>query len=71
MTSVILFNNGASDGFVGIAAPSLTRIIPIDLAVNFYGRGACNVVVGAEGILGQKLSGQGLAFIVAGGSEKS
>ncbi|XP_068650572.1 uncharacterized protein [Aristolochia californica] len=91
MTSVILFNTGTSDGFVGIAAPSLARIIPIDLAT-FGGellcqpdaflcsvndvtvtntleqRGARNIVAGAEGILRQKLSGQGLAFIVAGGS---
>ncbi|XP_058093889.1 uncharacterized protein LOC131239949 isoform X3 [Magnolia sinica] len=32
MTSIALLNPGPHDGFVGIAAPSLARIIPIDLA---------------------------------------
>ncbi|PIA44930.1 hypothetical protein AQUCO_01700481v1 [Aquilegia coerulea] len=90
MTSVVLHNSGQTDGFVGIAAPSLARIIPIDLAM-FGGEMLCqpdaflcsvsevtvtnsvdqrvrNVVVGAEGVLRQKLTGQGLAFIAAGGS---
>ncbi|XP_054789725.1 uncharacterized protein LOC129311230 [Prosopis cineraria] len=90
ITSIILRNSGPSDGFVGIAAPSLARILPIDLAM-FNGEILCqpdaflcsvndvkvsntvdqrgrNVVAGAEGFLRQKLSGQGLAFIVAGGS---
>ncbi|KAL5551435.1 hypothetical protein UlMin_001611 [Ulmus minor] len=90
ISSIILRNPGPSDGFVGIAAPSLARILPIDLAV-FGGEILCqpdaflcsvndvkvsntvdprarNVVAGAEGFLRQKLSGQGLAFILAGGS---
>ncbi|RWR86278.1 Mitochondrial biogenesis protein AIM24 [Cinnamomum micranthum f. kanehirae] len=46
--SIVLLNSGPHNGFVGIAAPSLARIIP--------------------GILRQRLVGQGLAFIVAGGS---
>lgn len=29
VTSVVLSNTGASDGFVGIAAPSLARILPV------------------------------------------
>ncbi|XP_028121506.1 uncharacterized protein LOC114318751 [Camellia sinensis] len=89
MTSIVLLNTGSSDGFVGIAAPSLARILPIDLAM-FGGELLCqpdaflcsindvkvtntvdlrarNIVAGAEGFLRQKLSGQGLAFIVAGG----
>lgn len=88
--SIVLLNSGPHNGFVGIAAPSLARIIPIDLAV-FGGELLCqpdaflcsvndvtvtntieqrnrNVIVGAEGILRQRLVGQGLAFIVAGGS---
>ncbi|XP_077245241.1 uncharacterized protein LOC143885123 isoform X1 [Tasmannia lanceolata] len=90
VTSVVLLNPGPHDGFVGIAAPSLARILPIDLAT-FGGEILCqsdaflcsvndvkvtstveqrarNVVGGVEGILRQKLEGQGLAFIVAGGS---
>ncbi|XP_052201465.1 uncharacterized protein LOC127807555 [Diospyros lotus] len=90
VTSMVLHNTGSSDGFVGIAAPSLARILPIDLAMfggellcqpdaflcsindvkvtNTVDQRARNVVAGAEGVLRQKLSGQGLAFIVAGGS---
>ncbi|OIW20112.1 hypothetical protein TanjilG_01885 [Lupinus angustifolius] len=90
VTSIVLRNSGPSDGFVGIAAPSLARILPIDLAM-FNGGILCqpdaflcsvndvkvsntvdqrgyNVAAGAEGFLRQKLSGQGLAFILAGGS---
>ncbi|XP_044484028.1 uncharacterized protein LOC123209978 [Mangifera indica] len=90
ITSVVFRNPGASDGFVGIAAPSLARILPIDLAM-FGGELLCqpdaflcsvndvkvnntvdqrprNVVAGVEGFLRQKLTGQGLAFILAGGS---
>ncbi|XP_021901919.1 uncharacterized protein LOC110817608 [Carica papaya] len=83
-------NPGPNDGFVGIAAPSLARILPIDLAMfggeiicqpdaflcsvndvkvsNTVDQRARNVAVGAEGFLRQKLTGQGLAFILAGGS---
>ncbi|OWM86422.1 hypothetical protein CDL15_Pgr021509 [Punica granatum] len=90
ITSIVLRNTGTTDGFVGIAAPSLARILPIDLAVfggemlcqpdaflcsindvkvsNTVDQRARHVVTGAEGFLRQKLSGQGLAFIVAGGS---
>ncbi|XP_042518682.1 uncharacterized protein LOC122092432 isoform X2 [Macadamia integrifolia] len=90
VTSIVLLNPGPNDGFVGIAAPSLARILPIDLAMfggeilcqpdaflcsvsdvtvtNAVDHRARNVVGGAEGILRQKLTGQGLAFIVAGGS---
>ncbi|XP_058221895.1 uncharacterized protein LOC131331939 [Rhododendron vialii] len=90
VASIVLLNAGLSDGFVGIAAPSLARILPIDLAMlggellcqpdaflcsinnvkvtNTVVQRAPNAVVGAEGFLRQKLSGQGLAFIVAGGS---
>uniref|UniRef100_A0A1D1Z6W2 Uncharacterized protein M6_Spy0233 n=1 Tax=Anthurium amnicola TaxID=1678845 RepID=A0A1D1Z6W2_9ARAE len=90
MTSIVLSNPGPNDGFVGIAAPSPARILPVDLA-NFGGELLCqpdaflcslndvtvtntvdqrgrNVVAGAEGILKQKLVGQGLAFLIAGGS---
>uniref|UniRef100_A0A5B7AM81 Putative Tryptophan RNA-binding attenuator protein-like n=1 Tax=Davidia involucrata TaxID=16924 RepID=A0A5B7AM81_DAVIN len=90
LTSIVLHNTASSDGFVGIAAPSLARILPIDLAMfggeilcqpdaflcsindvkvnNTVDQRARNVVAGAEGFLRQKISGQGLAFIVAGGS---
>lgn len=91
MTSIVLLNSSSSDGFVGIAAPSLARILPIDLAM-FGGELRCqpdaflcsvndvkvtnitadqrarNGVVSAEAFLRQKLSGQGLAFIVGSGS---
>ncbi|XP_022736943.1 uncharacterized protein LOC111289855 [Durio zibethinus] len=90
ITSIALGNPGPTDGFVGIAAPSLARILPIDLAMfggellcqpdaflcsindvkvnNTVDQRARNVVTGVEGFLRQKLSGQGLAFIIAGGS---
>ncbi|CAH2078782.1 unnamed protein product [Thlaspi arvense] len=93
VSSVALRNTGQSDGFVGIAAPSLARILPVDLAM-FGGDILCPpdaflcsvhdvkvvntvyqrhrarhiVAAGAEGFLRQRLSGQGLAFIIAGGS---
>lgn len=91
VTSIVLLNSGSIDGFVGIAAPSLARILPIDLAM-FGGELLCqpdaflcsvndvkvtntttdqrarNVVAGAEGFLRQRLSGQGLAFIIGCGS---
>lgn len=90
ITSIALRNNGPNDGFLGIAAPSLARVLPIDLAM-FGGVLLCqpdaflcsindvkvnntvdqrprNVVTGVEGFLRQKLTGQGLAFILAGGS---
>lgn len=90
VSSIVFHNNGQGDGFVGIAAPSLARILPIDLAIfggeilcqpdaflcsvndvkvnNTVDQRARNIIPGAEGFLRQKLSGQGLAFIVAGGS---
>ncbi|KAL6183436.1 PREDICTED: uncharacterized protein LOC101296864 [Fragaria vesca subsp. vesca] len=90
VSSVVFHNNGQGDGFVGIAAPSLARILPIDLAMfggeilcqpdaflcsvndvkvsNTVDQRARNIIPGAEGFLRQKLSGQGLAFIIAGGS---
>ncbi|GAB2274186.1 hypothetical protein Dimus_008954 [Dionaea muscipula] len=90
VTSIVFLNSGSSDGYVGIAAPTLARILPIDLAM-FGGELLCqpdaflcsvndvkvsnttdqrphNAVAGAEGFLRQKLSGQGLAFIIGGGS---
>lgn len=88
--NIVFQNTGSSDGFVGIAAPSLARILPIDLATfggellcqpdaflcsindvkvnNTVDHRARNVVAGVEGFLRQKLSGQGLAFVVGGGS---
>ncbi|XP_051115456.1 uncharacterized protein LOC127240689 [Andrographis paniculata] len=90
VTSIILHNTGSTDGFVGIAAPTLAKILPIDLAL-FGGEMLCqpdaflcsindvkvnnsvdprarNAITNVEGFLRQKLSGQGLAFIVGGGS---
>ncbi|CAA3023002.1 Mitochondrial biogenesis AIM [Olea europaea subsp. europaea] len=90
VTSIVFQNKGSADGFVGIAAPSLARIIPIDLAI-FGGEMLCqpdaflcsindvkinntvdprarNAITSAEGFLRQKISGQGLAFVVGGGS---
>ncbi|RVW73372.1 hypothetical protein CK203_060157 [Vitis vinifera] len=32
-TSVVILNQGSGDGFVGIVAPSLARIFPIDSAM--------------------------------------
>lgn len=40
VTSIVLCNLGPEDGFVGIAAPSPARILPIDLA-NFGGEILC------------------------------
>ncbi|CAH9079927.1 unnamed protein product [Cuscuta epithymum] len=90
VTSIVFHNTGSSDGFVGIAAPSLARILPIDLATfggeilcqpdaflcsvddvkvnNIVDQRARNMIASAEGFLRQKISGQGLAFIVGGGS---
>lgn len=90
VTSVVFCNSGSTDGFIGIAAPSLARILPIDLSnlggeilcqpdaflcsindvkvTNTVDQRARNVIAGAEVFLRQKLSGQGLAFIVGGGS---
>ncbi|XVF13415.1 hypothetical protein REPUB_Repub08aG0205800 [Reevesia pubescens] len=90
ITSIALRNPGPNDGFVGIAAPSLARILPIDLAMlggellcqpdaflcsindvkvnNTVDQRPRNVVTGVEGFMRQKLYGQGLAFIIAGGS---
>ncbi|KAK3039505.1 hypothetical protein RJ639_028087 [Escallonia herrerae] len=90
VTSIVFHNTGSGDGFVGIAAPSLARILPIDLAMfggeilcqpdaflcsindvkvsNTFDQRARNVLAGVEGFLRQKLSGQGLAFVVGGGS---
>ncbi|KAJ4764601.1 Tryptophan RNA-binding attenuator protein-like protein [Rhynchospora pubera] len=89
VSSVILLNQ-ESDGYVAIAAPSPSRVLPIDLS-NFDGELLCqpdaflcsvndvtvsssidprarNIEIGAEVILKQKLKGQGLAFLVGGGS---
>ncbi|XP_020097148.1 uncharacterized protein LOC109716225 [Ananas comosus] len=90
LTSIVFFNPGPEDGYVGIAAPSPARILPIDLAnlggeilcqpdaflcsvndvavTNTVDQRARNIEVGAEVILKQKLRGQGLAFLVGGGS---
>ncbi|KAG6430802.1 hypothetical protein SASPL_108875 [Salvia splendens] len=90
VSSIVLQNTGSTDGFVGIAAPTLARILPIDLALfggemlcqpdaflcsindvkvnNTVDQRARNVITSAEGFLRQKISGQGLAFIVGGGS---
>ncbi|KAH6771753.1 Tryptophan RNA-binding attenuator protein-like protein [Perilla frutescens var. hirtella] len=90
VTSIVLQNTGSTDGFVGVAAPTLARILPIDLALfggemlcqpdaflcsindvkvnNTVDQRARNVITSAEGFLRQKISGQGLAFIVGGGS---
>ncbi|KAI9111078.1 hypothetical protein K1719_017953 [Acacia pycnantha] len=90
ITSVVFRNPGPSDGFVGIAAPSLAKVLPMDLAMfngeilcqpdaflcsvsdvkvsNTFDQRGRNMVAGAEGFLRQKISGQGLAFILAGGS---
>ncbi|XP_056174595.1 uncharacterized protein LOC115689230 isoform X3 [Syzygium oleosum] len=77
VTSIILRNPGPDDGFVGIAAPSLARILPPDAFLcsindvkvsSTIDQRARHVVTGAEGFLRQKLSGQGLAFLAAGGS---
>lgn len=90
VTNIVLHNTGSTDGFVGIAAPSLARILPIDLAI-FGGEMLCqpdaylcsindvkvnntidqrprNIITSIEGFLRQKISGQGLAFVIGGGS---
>lgn len=36
ITSIVLLNSGSSDGFVGIAAPSLARILPVGLQRLLY-----------------------------------
>ncbi|XP_042054629.1 uncharacterized protein LOC121799352 isoform X2 [Salvia splendens] len=90
VSSIVLQNTGSTDGFIGIAAPTLARILPIDLALfggemlcqpdaflcsindvkvnNTVDQRARNVITSAEGFLRQRISGQGLAFIVGGGS---
>ncbi|KAF8084841.1 hypothetical protein N665_0697s0023 [Sinapis alba] len=93
VSSVLLRNTALNDGFVGIAAPSLARILPVDLAMfggdilcqpdaflcsvhdvkvvnSVYQRHRARNIAGAgaEVFLRQRLSGQGLAFITAGGS---
>ena len=35
VTSLVLLNNGSSDGFIGIAAPHLARILPVCIIPNF------------------------------------
>ncbi|KAJ8774301.1 hypothetical protein K2173_011104 [Erythroxylum novogranatense] len=92
VTSVVLRNSGPNDGFVGVAAPYLARILPIDLAMfggeilcqpdaflcsisnvkvsNTVDQRARNQLTTAEGVLRQRISGQGLVFILAGGSGK-
>lgn len=35
VTSTVFLNNGSSDGFVGIAAPSLARILPVRIILKF------------------------------------
>ncbi|XP_027081583.2 uncharacterized protein [Coffea arabica] len=90
VTNIVLHNTGSTDGFVGIAAPSLGRILPIDLSI-FGGEMLCqpdaylcsindvkvnnaidqrprNIITSIEGFLRQKISGQGLAFVIGGGS---
>nr|XP_029153903.1 uncharacterized protein LOC112801085 isoform X2 [Arachis hypogaea] len=77
ISSIFLRNSGQSDGFVGIAAPYFARILPPDAFLcsvndvkvnNTIDQRGRNIVAGAEGFLRQKISGQGLAFILAGGS---
>ncbi|KAL3499621.1 hypothetical protein ACH5RR_038714 [Cinchona calisaya] len=90
VSSIVLYNTGSTDGFVGIAAPSLARILPIDLAIlggemlcqpdaflcsindvkvnNTVDQRPRNVVTSIEGFLRQKIAGQGLAFVIGGGS---
>ncbi|CAM8985250.1 unnamed protein product [Rhodiola kirilowii] len=87
ITSVVVRNSGQTDGFVGIAAPSLARILPPDAFLcsvssvkvsNAVNQRIRNIpdgvevrlrnIPGVQGFLRQKLSGTGLAFIVAGGS---
>ncbi|KAL6005241.1 hypothetical protein ACLOJK_005803 [Asimina triloba] len=77
MTSIALLNQGPHDGFVGIAAPSLARILPPDAflcsvndvtVTNTVDQRMRNGVASGDGILRQKLVGRGLAFLVAGGS---
>ena len=35
VASIFLLNSGSSDGFVGIAAPFLARILPVCIMLNF------------------------------------
>lgn len=36
LSSIVLLNSGTTDGFVGIAAPSLARILPVGITPPFY-----------------------------------
>lgn len=36
VTSIVLHNTGSTDGFVGIAAPTLARILPVCSFVPYY-----------------------------------
>lgn len=35
VTSIVFQNKGSADGFVGIAAPSLARIIPVCIIIEY------------------------------------
>ena len=35
VTSTVLLNSGPNDGFVGVAAPSLARILPVRIIKHF------------------------------------
>ncbi|AEE83889.1 Tryptophan RNA-binding attenuator protein-like protein [Arabidopsis thaliana] len=83
VSSIVLRNTGQNDGFVGIAAPSLARILPLDLAM-FGGDILCqpdaflcsvhdvkvvNTVYQRHRARNIAAAGaEGLAFIIAGGS---
>ena len=46
VTSIVLHNTGSNDGFVGIAAPTLARILPVCAltAATFLNNASCVVV---------------------------
>lgn len=80
-STTVYTNMGPQDGYIGIAAPSLARILPVDLAM-FGGAIICQPdaylcsindvtvvpTIMRRGFLMHKLTGQGLAFIAVGGS---
>ncbi|XP_020592320.1 uncharacterized protein LOC110032875 isoform X2 [Phalaenopsis equestris] len=77
ITTIVFTNAGPDDGFVGISAPSPARILPPDAFLcslndvtisNTMDQRPRNIASGVEVILKQKLVGQGLAFLVGGGS---
>ncbi|RVW44686.1 hypothetical protein CK203_109523 [Vitis vinifera] len=65
--SVVLLNQGSGDGFVGIVAPSLAKIFPIDSAM-FDGKRAARLFLREKNLCG-RVGQASMAFLVLDGRE--